>query len=255
MLQAGGSDGKWNSRARDEQNKLGLALAAQRRKLDHRFYTGMALAISGGVFAGFARTHYAKSYFHTTAIPLWIHIHGAVFTAWILFYLLQNLLAMNGGMKLHRSLGMTGGALAAGVVFLGSAITVRQVLTGRFFPFSDAYSLLAVSFGQMALFAVFLSLGLWLRRDAETHKRLILMATQLFFFPAFGRLLHGINGTTMSIALCFYMAGPLYDFVVRRRVHPAYRWGVSLLILTMPPFTVLASQVRLWHFVVDRMLG
>jgi hypothetical protein len=150
---------------------------------------------------------------------------------------------------------MTGAALAAGVVFLGSAITVRQALTGRFFPFPDAYSLLAVSFGQMALFAVFLSLGLRLRRDAETHKRLILMATQLFFFPAFGRLLHGINATTISIALCFYLAGPLYDVLSQRRVHPAYRWGVPLLILTMPPFMVLASRVELWHLLVDRMLG
>lgn len=238
-----------------EQAPGEVTAAMRRRKLDHRFYTAMACAISFGVFAGFARTYYAKSYFHTPAIPLWVHIHGAVFTAWILFYLLQNLLAMNGGMKLHRRLGITGGVLATGVVFLGAAITLRQAREGRFFPFPDAYSLLAISFAQMLLFAVFISLALWLRRDAETHKRLILMATQLFFFPAFGRLLHGINPTTLSLALCFYAAGPVYDFVTRRRVHPAYRWGVPLLILTMPPFTGMASQAGLWHLLVDRIVG
>jgi len=237
------------------QGGLGFVPVARNRKLEHRFYAGMAFAISVGVFAGFARTYYAKSYFHTPAIPLWVHIHGAVFTAWTLFYLLQNLLAMNGGMKLHRKLGITGGVLAAGVVFLGSAIALRQARQARFFPFPDASSLLAVSFAQMFLFAVFISLGLWLRRDSETHKRLILMANQLFFFPAFGRLLHGINATTLAIALCFYVAGPVYDLVTRRNVHPAYRWGVPLLILTMPPFMVIASQSGPWHSLVDRLVS
>lgn len=238
-----------------EQDARGFVSMARKRTLDHRFYTGMAFAISGGVFAGFARTYYGKGYFHTPAIPLWVQIHGAVFTAWILFYLLQNLLAMNGGMKLHRKLGITGGVLAASVVFFGSTVALRQAREGRFFPFQDAYSLLAVSFAQMLLFAVFISLALWLRRDAETHKRLVLMATQLFFFPAFGRFLHGVNSMTLSIALCFYLAGPVYDLVGWRRLHSAYRWGVPLLILTMPPFAVVASHAGLWHSFVDWMAG
>jgi len=158
----------------------------------------MAFAIAAGVFAGFSRTYYAKSYFHSPALPFWLHVHGAVLTGWILFYLLQNLLAMYGGMKLHRNLGIVGGALASGVVLLGSAAALRQARQGRSFPFPDVYSLLAVSAAQMALFAGFLYVGLRLRQDGESHKRFILMATQLFFFPAFGRLLQGINPLTLS---------------------------------------------------------
>jgi hypothetical protein len=214
----------------------------------------MACAIAAGVFAGFTRTYYARSYFQSPAIPFWVHVHGAVFTGWILFYLLQNLLAMYGRMKLHRSLGIVGAMLACGVVLFGSGIALRQARQGRFLPFPDVYSSLAVSFGQMALFALFIYFGLRLRRDAETHKRLILMATQLFFFPAFGRLLQGINPLTLSLALCFYTAGPLYDLLTRGSVHRAYRWGVPLLILTMPPFAVLASHVPAWHYVMDRWL-
>jgi len=226
-----------------------------RKTLDHRFYTGMAFAMAAGVFAGFTPTYYARSYFHSPAIPLWVEIHGVVFTAWILFYLLQNLLAMNGGMKLHRNLGMVGGALAVGVVVLGTAVTVRAAMLGRFFPFPDSYSLLSVSIAQMALFAVFISIGLVKRRDGESHKRLIVMANQLFFFPAFGRLLHGVNGTTLLLAMCFFLAGPLYDLITRRRIHTAYRWGVPLLILTMPPFTVMASHLGLWRQLVEKLLG
>jgi hypothetical protein len=226
----------------------------RRRQLDHRFYTLMAFAIAAGVFAGFTRTYYARTYFHSPAIPFWVHVHGAVFTGWILFYLLQNLLAMYGNMKLHRSLGILGGTLAAGVVILGSAIALRQARQGRFFPFPDTYSSLAVSFGQMTLFAIFIVLGLSLRRDAETHKRLILMATQLFFFPAFGRFLQGINLLTLLLALCFYFAGPLYDRITRGSVHRAYRWGVPFLILTMPPFGVMASHAPLWRYLTDHWL-
>ena len=166
-------------------------------------------------------------------------------------YLLQNLLAMTGGMKLHRNLGLLGLVLSVAVVFLGMAVTIRQIHQGRFFPFPDAYSDLAVSTGQMALFAVFMTIGLLRRSDAETHKRLMLMAPQLFFFPAFGRLLQGINATTLLLALAFYLAGPVYDLLTRRLVHPVYRWGVPLLIATMPPFGVLESQLIPWRHFVD----
>ena len=228
--------------------------SVHRRKLDHRFYTAMAFSMAAGVFLGFTKTYYARSYFHSPAIPFWVHVHGAVFTSWILIYLLQNLLAMYGRMKLHRSLGIFGGLLASGVVVFGSAIALRQARQGRFFPFPDVYSLLAVSFGQMALFGIFIYFGLRLRRDGETHKRLILMSTQLFFFPAFGRLLHGINPLTLSLALCFYFAGPIYDRLTRGSVHRAYRWGVPLLIITMPPFAVVASHAPVWRYVTDKWL-
>ena len=227
----------------------------RRRRVDHRFYTGMAFAISAGVFAGFTRTYYARSYFHSPAVPFWVHIHGLVFTAWILFYLLQNLLAMYGGMRLHRSLGILGGLLASAVVVLGLAVALRQARQGRFFPFPDTYSSLAVSFGQMSLFAVLVSAGLWMRRDGEAHKRLILMSTQLFFFPAFGRLLQGINPLTLALALSLFLAGPVYDLLSRGSVHKAYRVGVPLLVLTMPPFGVLASHAWPWRYLVDRLCG
>ena len=237
-----------------EESRKKFVPTARTRRIDHRFYTAMAFAISVGVFAGFTRTYFARSYFHSPAIPFWVHIHGMVFTGWILFYIVQNLLAMNGGMKLHRRLGMLGVLLASGVVCLGLAVAIRQAREGRFFPFPDIYSSLAVSFSQMVLFAVFITAGLALRRDGETHKRLILMATQLFFFPAFGRLLQGINTITLLLALTFYFAGPVYDRITRGRVHEAYRWGVPLLVLTMPPMDVLLSHTLPWRFFVNRIL-
>ena len=234
--------------------RTNIVKTVRRRRLDHRFYLGMALAMGFGVFAGFTRTYYARSYFHSPAIPIWVHVHGAVFTGWMLFYILQCLLAMFGGMKLHRSLGIVGGLLASGVVVTGSAIAIRQAREGRFFPFPDSYSSLTISFGQMALFAVFIYLSLKMRRDSEAHKRFILMATQLFFFPAFGRLLQGINPGTLVLALFFYCAGPIYDRLTRGSIHRAYHLGVPLLILTMPPFAVFASHAAPLRHALDLMI-
>lgn len=229
-------------------------VTSESRKRDHRFCTAMALATAAGIIAGFAPTYYARGYFHSPVIPFPVEIHGAIFTAWLILYLLQNLLAMYGGMRLHRNLGVVGLILCAGVVLSGSAVALRQARQGRFFPFPDTSSLLAVSFEQMLLFAVFVFSGLLLRRDGETHKRLMLMASQLFFFPSFGRLLHGINGLTIALALCFYFAGPIYDLYSRHRVHVAYLWGVPFLILTMPPFTVMASHAGVWRDFVSALL-
>ena len=243
-----------------ESDTIALAAAKPKKKFvatlesrrrDHRFYTGMALAMSAGVVAGFAKTYFAKSFFHTPAIPFWVHVHGAVFTAWFVFYVLQNLLAMNGKMAIHRNLGIVGLVLAIAVVCFGIAVTVRQIHQSRFFPFPDAYSDLAVSTAQMVLFGVFIGIGLWLRRDSEMHKRVILMSSQLFFFPAFGRIFQGLGPGTLLLALCFYFAGPVYDRITRGCVHRAYKWGVAALILTMPPFSVIASHLPLWRHFVD----
>jgi len=236
------------------QNNQAFAPTAKSIKIDHRFFTIMAFAMAAGIFAGFSPTYYARTQFHSPVLPFWVQVHAAVFTSWILLYLLQNLLAMNGGMRLHRRLGIAGALLAPAVVVMGVAVTLREAGEGRSFPFPDVYSLVAVSSGQMLLFAAMIATALWQRRDGETHKRLILMANQLFFFPAFGRLLQGINPATLSLALCFYFAGPIYDLVARRRIHPAYRWGVPLLILTMPPFAVVFSQLPAWRQFVSMLL-
>ena len=214
-------------------------------------YTTMSLIMAIGVFAGFSRTYFAKTIFHAPPIPFWLHVHGAVFTAWILFYVLQNLLALYGGMRLHRALGLTGAILASAVIVLGLVAAIRQAHQGRTFPFPDTYSLLAVSAAQMLLFGLFIALALILKHDPETHKRLILMSTQLFFFPAFGRLFHGLNPTTLAMALALFLAGPAYDLIARRSIHPAYKAGVPLLILTTPPFMVIASHAPLWRHLVD----
>jgi hypothetical protein len=48
------------------------------------FLTRMGFAVLATVIAGFAPTCYLKPLFATPALPLSVHIHGALFSAWVL---------------------------------------------------------------------------------------------------------------------------------------------------------------------------
>jgi hypothetical protein len=56
---------------------------------EHIFFSGMAILILGTVALGFGRTYYLAGLFRAP-LPSWvIHVHGAVFSAWILLLIVQ----------------------------------------------------------------------------------------------------------------------------------------------------------------------
>jgi hypothetical protein len=56
---------------------------------EHLFHTGMAVAVVLTVFAGFARTYYLKPYFGSPSLTPLLHLHGLVFTSWLVLRPLQ----------------------------------------------------------------------------------------------------------------------------------------------------------------------
>lgn len=78
--------------------------------------------------------------------------------------------------------------------------------------------------------------GVALRRKADWHKRLMLCATVSILGPGLGRLLPmGSFGPAAPLVMfgvieLFALAGPVNDLIARRRVHPAYFWGVGAII-------------------------
>src|SRR5690349_14109048 len=72
------------------------------------FFVGIAIAAAVVVFLGFGRTYYAKSYFGMPSLSLLFHLHGALFTAWMLFFVLQAYLVASRRTALHRRTGWIG---------------------------------------------------------------------------------------------------------------------------------------------------
>jgi hypothetical protein len=90
------------------------------RQYERYFFTGMSVLILGAVFLGFAKTYFLAGVFRAP-LPSWvIHIHGAAFTSWVLFLIVQTSLVSAGRVDVHRRLGIVGFGLAGVMVVLGA---------------------------------------------------------------------------------------------------------------------------------------
>src|ERR1700751_5059133 len=100
------------------------------RHRKHLFYTGLAALFALTVFIGFSRTYYVKGLFGTPRLSWIAHLHGAVFTLWVLFFLWQTALLAAHRINLHRRLGWIGAGFAGGIVILGAVMTMHSIGVG-----------------------------------------------------------------------------------------------------------------------------
>lgn len=213
------------------QVRAGGTAAAERR-----FYGAMGVVILLLVIAGFAPSYFLRGWIDAgrplpEMSPL-IHLHAAVFSAWIGLFIAQIALISSRRHALHRRLGGVMIALAAAMVVVGVLVAVAQVARGSGPPGIPPLAWLAVPLFDLATFAGLVGAGYLLRRDAQTHKRLMLLATILMLQPAIGRMpwpqaLGGELGTLMA----FLMVLPLiaWDLARRGRPHRATMIGVAVL--------------------------
>src|SRR5260370_940537 len=101
------------------------------RRYDHLFFSAMALLMLATVFAGFARTYYLAGVFHAPLPNRIIHVHGAVFTCWILLLVTQVSLVSAGRVDIHRRLGIAGVVLACLMVIVGVLAANDLLMRGR----------------------------------------------------------------------------------------------------------------------------
>jgi hypothetical protein len=216
------------------------ALAVSRAESDRRFYTVMGTAVAVVVFTGFARTYYLARWFDPPArmppmTPL-LHIHAFFFTLWILLGIVQPALIARGRPDLHRRLGWLAAVTAACVWVFGNIVSAQAMRIG-YRVMGDPFAFYTVTFFSMQAFGIIVLLGLLKRRDAQAHKRLMLLSSAAILEAAFGRIpLHIIE---LTAPVSFYVgseaiivAGIVYDRVTRGRVHPVWAWGGGGLIVS-----------------------
>ncbi len=227
---------------------------ASQRATDHCFYTCMSLAIAVVVFAGFGKTYYLKARFHTPELSLLLQVHGAISTLFIVLYVGQNLLILTGKTGIHRRLGWVLAALAVPLLVLAVPVAIRSVILGHFAPANDAYtSLLVFSLRNLLNFSLLLGASIYWRRDIETHKRLALLAiVALFSDPAISRL-PSSPVILLLLFVAFHVAGPVYDLVVRHRIHRAYWWAVPYMFASIL-IAIAVAQTHVWHVTADWMM-
>jgi hypothetical protein len=162
---------------------------SRRLRRDDLFFSVMAILILATVFLGFARTYYLAGMYHAHVRSLLIHIHGAVFSAWIVLFVVQTSLIVSRHVAWHRRLGFLGAFLAVLMVTLGVLAATDSLSRGFAPPGSnlDPKTFYAIPIAQIITFAVLIVAAIRVRSDGPAHKRLVLLATIALMGPAINR--------------------------------------------------------------------
>lgn len=218
---------------------------------DRLFYGTMAIALAITAFAGFAPTYYLRLVSGGPTATLSggpftpaFHVHGALFTAWVLLFVVQTALISSRRVAVHRRLGMAGAVLAAAMVAAGVKVAVSSAARGAAPPGMTALAFLVIPLFDLVLFTGFVSAALVARRNKEAHKRLMLLAYVSIITAAIARL-PGVlplgPPAFFGLALLFVVAGAIYDFVSRGRIHKVYLWGGAIFVVSVPLRLAIAN--------------
>lgn len=219
---------------------------------ERRFFSGMALVIALTVFVGFAPSYYLKGVFGTPQLSPLFHMHGFLFSAWIVLLVVQTRLVAAGRTDLHRRLGVGGGVLAAAMVVAGLAAALaaarRGTPPGGIANLPPPLVFLVIPFTDMVVFTVLVATGLRYRRRTDIHKRLLLLGTISMLAAPIARfpIVSGIGPAAFFGAMLLFVAAcAVYDWRTRGRVHRATLWGGLFVVLSVP-LRLLVGNTAAW---------
>ena len=219
------------------------ARAGQRDRL---FFSGIALLVLIAVSVGFARTYFLAGAFWAKLPSVLVHVHGALFTLWIALLVAQVALVASRRTRWHMRLGIAGMFLAPLMVITGF-VTLIAGIKRRFVPPPVLQIITVQDILLLCLFAFLISWAFLARRDAPTHKRLVLCATFLIIIPAIARwpIMQNIE-QSLVVFYTFVNSFPallvVYDLWTRRSLHRATICGVALMIALQLVVPVLAQS-------------
>ncbi len=228
------------------------------QRSERTFFSSMAALIIGTALAGFSRTYFLRPFLAPPTTPPpeltpLIHLHALLLTGWVLLFFLQARLVAASRVDLHRRVGTAGAILAVLLVGIGVLTAIQGVVRGVA-PFGmDPRRFLIVPLFAVGLFAVFIVAGIRARRDPQSHKRLMLLATIALLPPAIARwvLLLG-GGPPVVFAVASLLVVPLFvwDWNTRHTLHRVTLWG-GLLLIGSGPLRLLLARTDSWLAISD----
>ena len=188
--------------------------------------------------------------------PPVVHFHAAAMSLWLLLLLAQSVLVSKRRLDTHRKLGLISVILAPCILVsmygmdlygVETFAAENDVLASSDIPLHQTAqlnryisSILLIHGASYLLFPTFYLRAIIVRRrDNETHKRLMILATLVLMIPGLGRLLSVTNvlpdfGLNIIDARHFYLLlliapALIYDIVKQRMLDRAYVVGIALL--------------------------
>lgn len=208
-----------------------IASPAGRKSAERRFYSWMAIALVVVVFLGFAPSFYLRGYIPSPrpnpSLPPSVIIHGLLFTAWMLAFIMQTQLVAAGRRDVHMKLGPLSMILALAIIPMMYLAAVWQVARANQPPFTDPLNWTIVPLAAIPAFAFLVWQGWKRRRQGQWHKRLMLGAAIVVVMgPAIGRLpiappTLGAFLFKITFGLALFVPLFIWDRRSQARVHPA----------------------------------
>ena len=193
------------------------------------FYAGMAILMIATSVAGFAPAILSPAG-RRAPLSLLAAVHGLVFFAWLLLFLVQSLLVATGHVAFHRRLGFAAAFVLALMIPLGYIATVTMVQRG--FDLSgdqtkpggslDVAGASIFNFGYLLTFTILAAGAICFRRRPAIHKRLMLFANIELMGAPIAHLMGHINILTpvaLMIPFSFFLvAAVARDYLAEKRI-------------------------------------
>jgi hypothetical protein len=218
------------------------------------FHTCMAVAFLLTAVVGFGPTYFFKPVHPSPPLSPLLHVHGLVFTTWLVLLIVQSGLVRADRTDLHKRLGIFGALLAALVVSLGFAVAIYAARRGTSAGGMTPLAFMIFPLGQILLFGGFVGAGLWNRRKPELHRRLILLGTISMLTPAISRMVDKRSVLAMFLTVGFVVVAMIHDWRTRRRVHPVYVVG-GLILLVSGPLRAAIGNSAAWQSFARMLVG
>lgn len=221
------------------------------RTVERLFFGFMAILLCVIIVIGFTPTYFGAGLLRAPLPSPILHVHGAVFSLWMIVYLVQSALISARRVAWHRSLGTVAFLLPPLMIVLGIVAALdalkRGVHIGPLDPaVSSAIPLLGIASFTPVIYASWRA-----RRRPDAHKRLVLIATMGLTEAAFGRFpwdrfglppaAGAVTGLGLLVVLLF-----AYDLATLRRVHRSTAWAAPLMF-AVGAFSVPIGMTPAWH--------
>ena len=225
---------------------------------DRIFFSAMIVLLWATVLFGFARTYFLAGMVSAPLPNKLIHIHGAAFTLWMIFLVVQEAFIASRKIKWHKQLGLFGFGLASAMVILGVLAANDALRRGASPHGIDPNTFYIVPLSAITMFAIMVYFAYKARYKPAEHKRLILIATINIAGAGIGRWpVAALQHTPILqnlVTLSFLLLIVGYDLVSQHKVLKSTLWA-SLGLLVVQLVRVPIGLTPMWHHFTSFMGG
>lgn len=221
------------------------------RPADKNLFIAAAFGFPLLVLIGYFKSYYFSRFFEVEQVTsAYIHAHAVVMSVWVVYFAAQIALIRSKNVKLHRTFGLAGIALAAIVVVTGLAAAFDAHIVRRHAPFGiNPHGFFIIPVSGMVLFVLFFAAAIYYRKRPAEHKSLMVMTAINFLPPAFARIpvvppeftIFWAFGAADLLALAFL---GIYSWK-RRRLNKTLLAAVLIFIVSKP-LTIFLADTEIW---------